>query len=85
MADVTSLYEVQLWNDEQWEIHGKREATFDEAERRMLSLLDSRTPHGRVIEVRTEVTRRLAIKATYAGVTDAEIVRNVVASTEVGR
>jgi len=73
-VSVTSTFEVQVWNDEQWEFF-RRESTKEAAEAVALESIDSRTKHARVIEVRTEVKRIIAASMTYMGTSDEEVVQ----------
>jgi hypothetical protein len=73
----SSEFEIQLRSADQWTAIGRTDEQ-DEAERTMLSRLSEHVTQGRVIEVRTTVTRTVVNRAAYMGDTDDDIVQAVV-------
>jgi hypothetical protein len=79
VPDATDrMYEVQVWCEQHqdWEVAHRELLTEDAAGAAMLDLLGD-YQQGRVIEVRTVVTRTVVRHASYMGISDDEIVTNV--------
>lgn len=77
---ITKQFEAQVYCADHggWEILGTFDA-FADAEQSMLDNVESYV-RGRVVEVRTEVTRHVLARAVPLGSSDEEIVANLVAN-----